>query len=46
VIVGSDLIYNGTPFEALSLLITKALKVGGKAYLIIPKDRYCKDIFL
>jgi hypothetical protein len=46
VVIGSDLIYNGTPFDSLSKLINLILNPNGKAFIIIPTDRYCKDLFL
>jgi hypothetical protein len=40
--LGSDLIYDGTPFLALKELMKKSLKKDGKILIIIPNDRGCK----
>eukprot|EP01017_Pseudomicrothorax_dubius_P026329 TRINITY_DN2930_c0_g2_i1.p1 TRINITY_DN2930_c0_g2~~TRINITY_DN2930_c0_g2_i1.p1 ORF type:complete len:240 (+),score=23.47 TRINITY_DN2930_c0_g2_i1:109-828(+) len=46
VIIGSDIVYDGAPFEELAALIKQALRPGGAAYIIIPSQRFRKEDFL
>jgi len=40
IIIGSDLIYAGAPVVELSKLMNKMLNIGGKVYIMIPKQRF------
>lgn len=40
VIVGSDLIYAGAPVIELAHLMDKLLNIGGKVYILVPKQRF------
>jgi len=40
VIVGSDLIYAGAPVKELAHLMDKLLDIGGKVYILVPKQRF------
>ena len=40
VIVGSDLIYAGAPVVELAKLMDKLLNIGGKVYILVPKQRF------
>lgn len=40
VIIGSDLIYAGAPVKELANLMDKLLNVGGKVYILVPKQRF------
>ncbi|KAL4468016.1 hypothetical protein ABPG72_015886 [Tetrahymena utriculariae] len=46
IIIGSDIIYSGAPLKELYLLISKSLNKGGKAYIIIPSQRFKGEVFL
>jgi len=46
VIIGSDVIYIGSPIKELASLIDKALNVGGSAYILIPTQRSAWPDFL
>ena len=46
VIIASDVIYAGTPFKDLALLMDKALNKGGEAYIMIPNERMYTPKFL
>lgn len=46
IIIGSDLIYSGAPLKELYMLISTSLNPQGKAYIIIPSQRFKGEEFL
>lgn len=40
IMVGSDVIYSGSPVQELAKLIEKGLNKGGEAYILIPDQRF------
>ncbi|KRX03072.1 hypothetical protein PPERSA_10153 [Pseudocohnilembus persalinus] len=46
IIIGSDLIYAGSPVKELYYLIKKSLNKDGKCYIIIPSERHYSVKFL